>query len=109
MNAFELDKIDHIAIQVSDINKSVKWYTSNYKCNIIYADSTWAFIEFDNIKLSLVANEEHPQHFAVIDNSIVRDSKAVRHRDGSISKYKKDIDNNYIEHIAYPNDDLKKS
>ena len=59
-----MDYIDHIAIQVKNIKKSLNWYLKNFKCKKIYADDTWAFIEFENTKLALVTKLEHPPHFA---------------------------------------------
>ena len=47
-------KIDHIALQVDDVKESVDYYVNEYGCSIIYCDDTWAFLQFDNIKLALV-------------------------------------------------------
>tara|TARA_B100001123_G_scaffold343857_1_gene390604 strand:- start:422 stop:733 length:312 start_codon:yes stop_codon:yes gene_type:complete len=96
-----LDHIDHIAIQVKNIKNALDWYLKNFKCKEIYSDKTWAFIEFDNMKLALVTEKEHPPHFAIINNKINLDKQAVKHRDDSVSKYIKDIDNNSIELIKY--------
>tara|TARA_B110000014_G_C20048145_1_gene545119 strand:+ start:697 stop:1008 length:312 start_codon:yes stop_codon:yes gene_type:complete len=100
----KLDQIDHIAVQVKDIKKALIWYHDNFKCKELYSDKTWAFIEFSNIKLALVTEQEHPPHFAVVNKKINLDKKSVKHRDGSISKYIKDMDNNYIELITYEGD-----
>ena len=100
----KLDQIDHIAVQVKDIKKALIWYHDNFKCKELYSYKTWAFIEFSNIKLALVTEQEHPSHFAVINKKINLDKKSVKHRDGSISKYIKDMDNNYIELITYEGD-----
>ena len=97
----KLDTIDHIAIQVKDVEKSLKWYLDNFKCEIIYSDKTWAFIKFNNTKLALVVNDEHPPHFAILDKNLKRGKKVVEHRDGSFSKYLKDEDGNYIELVNY--------
>ena len=97
----KLDKIDHVAIQVKDINKSLNWYLKHFKCKKIYSDETWAFIEFNNTKLALVTKEEHPLHFAVINNSIDVEKNVKKHRDSSISKYINDPDGNKIELIKY--------
>ena len=51
MNISKLNTIDHLAITVDDINKSVSWYLENYTCEVIYADDTWAFLQFKNIKM----------------------------------------------------------
>mgnify|MGYP001461421343 CR=1 FL=1 len=58
-----LEEIDHIAIQVKSIEKSVEWYVKNYNCKVLYSDPTWGFIQFKNIKLALVTHTEHPPHF----------------------------------------------
>ena len=65
-----MDSIDHIAIQVSDINQAVKSYTDKFDCEVIYIDTTWAMLKFDNINLALVIPTEHPPHIAFIDNSV---------------------------------------
>ena len=98
----KLDDIDHVAIQVDDIKKSLDWYLRKFKCEEIYSDDTWAFIKFHNIKLALVTNTEHPPHFAILDNDLnTKDNKVVKHRDGSYSKYSKDLDGNFLEFIKY--------
>ncbi len=97
-----LDQLDHIAIQVKDIQKSLDWYLNNFKCEELYSDKTWAFIKFENIKLALVTNSEHPPHFAILSKKIKLNQKSViEHRDKSISKYIKDLDGNYLELINY--------
>ena len=73
---YNLDTIDHIAIQVKNIEKSVEWYKSKFKCKVIYLDKTWAFIEFKNTKLALVTNTEHPPHFAVLNNDVQNNPKS---------------------------------
>ncbi len=97
----KLDVVDHIAIQVENIQESLKWYVSNFNCKEIYSDSTWAFIEFKNTKLALVTNDEHPAHFAILDSFVEQKGNTIKHRDGSISKYIKDNDSNFIELITY--------
>ena len=53
------DVLDHVAICTDSIEKSVLWYTENFKCDILYQDSSWAMLEFDNVKLALVLPEQH--------------------------------------------------
>ena len=59
-----MEKIDHIALQVNDVRESVDWYVDNYGCGIIYCDDTWAMLQFDNIKLALVVEDQHPYNIA---------------------------------------------
>ena len=95
-----MQRIDHIAIQVDNVKESVAWYMDNYDCMIIYCDDTWAMLQFENIKLALVVDDEHPFHiaFEVSDPGI----ESTLHRDGSISRYIKDPSGNSIELIKYP-------
>ena len=97
--------IDHIAIQVDNVQDSAYWYEEQYGCSIEYCDSTWALLQFENVKLALVIKEEHPPHIAFevdeIDKDLPMESKL--HRDGSISKYTEDPSGNKIELIKYPN------
>ena len=93
-----MDSIDHIAIQVSDINQAVKSYTDKFDCEVIYIDTTWAMLKFDNINLALVIPTEHPPHIAFIDHGI---KEGVIHRDGSEAKYEDDGFGNTIEKIKY--------
>ena len=93
-----MDTIDHIAIQVPDINQAVNSYTDKFDCEVLYIDSTWAMLKFDNINLALVIPTEHPPHIAFIDHNI---KEGVTHRDGSKAKYEDDGFGNTIEKIKY--------
>ena len=93
-----MEKIDHIAIVVTNIKHAVKWYTENRKCKVNYQDNSWAELQFSNIKLALVLPHEHPAHIAFIDNTI---KNGTKHRDGSESIYDHDTFGNIIEKIKY--------
>ena len=93
-----MEKIDHIAIVVTNISQAVKWYTNNRDCKVNYQDNSWAELQFDNIKLALVLPNEHPAHIAFIDESVTNGTK---HRDGSESIYEHDTFGNIIEKIKY--------
>ena len=93
-----MDTIDHIAIQVPDINQAVKSYTDKFDCEVIYIDTTWAMLKFNNINLALVIPTEHPPHIAFIDHDI---KEGVVHRDGSKAQYEDDGFGNIIEKIKY--------
>jgi len=98
-------RIDHIALQVNDIRESVDWYVDKFGCSIEYCDDSWAMLVFDNIKLALVVENEHPIHIAFETNLLVnkKDNPLKTHRDGSVSMYITDLSGNKIELINYPN------
>ena len=93
-----MEKIDHIAIVVTNINHAVNWYTKNRDCEVIYQNESWADLQFENIKLALVLPHEHPAHIAFVDDSI---ENGTKHRDGSESVYDHDTFGNIIEKIKY--------
>ena len=58
----KFDRIHHIAIQVTNIEQSVKWYKKSFACNVSYQDNSWALIEFENTSLSLVLRKRSINH-----------------------------------------------
>ena len=97
-------KIDHIALQVNKPDEAARWYCDNLGAKMIYADETWAFIQFENIKLAFVVPHQHPVHIAFEDKSL---KSGKLHRDGSRSIYKKDPFGNFYELIKYEADNDK--
>jgi catechol 2,3-dioxygenase-like lactoylglutathione lyase family enzyme len=95
-----LDTIDHVAVSVTDIAQSVLWYTNNFRCNVLYQDETWAFLEFANVKFALVLPEQHPPHLAFTHPEAEKFGALRTHRDGSRSVYISDLSGNSIEIIA---------
>ena len=59
-------KLDHIAITVKDLDKSIEYYSKfGYKLiNIFNTDDIWATLELDNIKLELFQTNENLNHIA---------------------------------------------
>ena len=100
-----MEKIDHIAIVVNNINRGVDWYTKNRDCKVKYQDSSWALLEFENVDLALVLPSEHPPHIAFVDESV---KNGTVHRDGSESIYDHDTFGNIIEKIKYKKDQKNK-
>ena len=94
-----MKKIDHIAICVSSPKQAADWYIKNHGAIEIFADDTWAIVQFENVKLAFVVKEQHPPHFAFEVDEI---GEGNLHRDGSISVYKNDPWGNVYELVKYP-------
>ena len=94
-------KIDHLAIQVESPREAATWYVENFGAKLLYEDDTWAFVEFENIKLAFVVKQQHPAHFAFLVEDFSENDKVKTHRDGSESTYKKDPWGNIYELIRY--------
>ena len=100
-----MNRLDHVAIQVSNISKSVEWYKNNLNAKVTYCDETWAMLEIADIKLALTLPEQHPAHWAIKITDpkyFPTDKKIGRHRDGSQFVYIQDPDGNYVEYVYYP-------
>lgn len=98
-NRADLDTLDHVAVSVRDVTASVNWYTTHFKCRVVYQDATWALLEFGNVRLAFVVPEQHPPHIAILgDPSAYGEPKP--HRDGTSSVYITDPDGTNVEILA---------
>lgn len=97
-----MDALDHVAIQVQDVQRAVDWYRSRFDVRIGYQDDTWALLEFANIRLALVIPEQHPPHLAVGRDDAERFGPLKTHRDGTASVYIKDSEGNCVEIMQQP-------
>ena len=97
----DLRSIDHIAIQSDEPMVLAKWYEAEFGAEVLYLDDTWAFLQFQNVKLAIVHPKQHPAHIAFEVDSFSEDGKVKAHRDGSESAYKKDPSGNIYELIKY--------
>jgi hypothetical protein len=96
-------KLDHIAIEAHNIEKSVEWHAQTLGAVCIHQDETWALLRLkDGSKIALVTKGQHPPHIGIVpDVEPFGDLKV--HRDGSYSFYEKDPHSSAVyEWIWYP-------
>lgn len=91
------DCIDHVALVAENITEGVGWLRRNFACEIIYQDATFALLQFQNVKISLVIRGQHPPHIAVIRDDAEEFGDLVTHRDETRSVYIVDPFQNVIE------------
>jgi len=104
----QLDTLDHVAIQVDDIDKAVGWYMQNFKVEVAYHDASWALLNFANTSLALVVASQHPPHFAVLRDDAANFGPLSPHRDGTASVYIKDPAGNDVEVLKRPQKNNRK-
>ncbi|MFN0168766.1 MAG: VOC family protein [Bryobacteraceae bacterium] len=100
MTSSKLDRIDHVALAVSDIAQAVEWYTRTLHCEVRYQDSTWALLGFANMSLALVVPSQHPPHLGVFRADAAAFGLLQTHRDGTRSCYLRDPSGNTLEVLA---------
>lgn len=112
-------KFDHIAINSTDISKSVYWFVENLDAELIYEDSTWGLVSLGGAKIAFVTPGQHPPHVAMRLRTMqqltdkrseliekgLECTEISRHRDGTESFYLKGPNNQFFEWIVYPDDD----
>ena len=96
-------KLDHIAIKVENIQRSIEWYTNKFKAEVLYCDDTWAMVKIGDTKLAFVLPSQHPPHFGLSVESVedIPSNIMKIHRDLSIYSYIKDPDGNVVEVLCY--------
>lgn len=97
MHDFSLDRLDHVAITVSNIADAVSWYRERFRCEVAYQDGTWALLRFANTRLALVIPEQHPPHIGFISEEAAEYGDLTTHRDGTQSVYVLDPAGNTVE------------
>jgi len=100
-------QLDHVAIQVKDINRAIEWYKENLGARVHYVDDTWAMLLIGDAAnccwVALVTPSQHPPHiaFRVSSKKELDGEKVKVHRDGSSYIYKADSEGNIIELICW--------
>lgn len=92
-----MDRLHHIAITVTDIDRAVTWYMNRFEAEKIYADKSWAMLALDNIAIALVLPNQHPPHIAIEREDAEAFGALTQHRDGTASLYVEDPWGNAIE------------
>ncbi len=102
-------EMDHVAVASTDIARDVVWYVAQFGAEILYQDTTWAFLRLGQGKLALVTPTQHPPHVALRVDETALEQFASRmhtpidtHRDGTKGIYVNDPNGNALELICYP-------
>ena len=98
---------DHVALVSKNIKHTITWYVEKWNAKVLYQDETWGLITIGQTKIAFVSPNQHPAHvcFEIDKDFIVKnipDKKFTEHRDGSLSCYVKDPDDNFIEFLFWP-------
>jgi hypothetical protein len=110
-------RFDHIAQQVPDIAEAVAWYQQALPgVQVLYQDTSWAFIEANGVRLAFVLRDQHPNHLAwrVSEAELEElaqkwDKPIADHRDKTRSFYLEAPGGQWIEIISMENSPWAKS
>lgn len=94
------DNIDHIAIEVADIQGSINWYTTSFSCEVEHRDALSATLKFGNIRLALVLPSQQRRHLAFRRQDAASFGELFEQRDGVRSTFLADPTGNIVEIVA---------
>jgi len=95
-----MDKLDHVAITVSNIEQAVSWYQGSFSCEVLYQTETEAMLKFANTNLQLILPSQRPSHLAFQKNDAETFGTLKQNKDGSRSCFISDSTGNLVEVIA---------
>jgi catechol 2,3-dioxygenase-like lactoylglutathione lyase family enzyme len=100
-----MNKIDHIALRVSDIDANKRWYEDNLGAECIFSTQFYHRMKLDNVFLAIIDENHYPyEHIGVLVENyedLPEDGERHEHRDGTIGVYKQDLHGNWVEFIWY--------
>ena len=106
-NNIELSTIDHITINVSNLDSSIKWYQTSFNCYLLYQGRTLAILEFNNVKLILSLPNDQRTHLGVIKEDAESFGEIMKQSDLCYSTFISDPSGNPVELIkkSYPHEE----
>ncbi|MCB0345214.1 MAG: hypothetical protein KDD66_08845 [Bdellovibrionales bacterium] len=94
------DSIEHIAINVADIDSAVEWYISSFDCELTAKTAQKAVISFANCKLVLVLPSIERQHTAFVKRDAATYGELTPRGNEAPSTYVSDPAGNIIKLFA---------
>lgn len=96
----QLDCIEHISINVADIERAVAWYRTSFRCEIVQQSLTHAVLRFENLRLVLTLPNQEQPHIGFVRSDASTFGELRRRTDGSLTTYLADPTGNIVEIVA---------
>ncbi len=101
-----MEKVDHIAVLVENLEVSRKWYEEMLGAEVLFADFKHIRMQLKNVTIAIIDKKHYKYpHFAVAVHQYgdlpSNLGELVHHRDGTTGCYVKDPDGNMVEFIHY--------
>lgn len=93
----KLDRIDHVAMNVADLQRAKRWYLSSFQCDLLYESSSEAVLQFGNIRLALVLPSDQQTHVAYLRPDAAAFGALMPQHGGHRSTYVSDPSGNIVE------------
>lgn len=97
-----LDSIHHVAVSVADIEKSVHWYLTSFRCELLEQGRQHAVLQFANLRVVLTLPSLDPPHLAFERDDAASLGELRTRVDGVRSTFLADSSGNLIEIVGPP-------
>ena len=91
--------VDHVLVNITNLEESLKWYTSSFNCELLYKTKTLAVLKFENIKVILSLPSEQRTHLAFLKENAASFGELREQSDLCVSTFIADPSGNQIELI----------
>jgi len=95
----DLSTLDHLAIVVTDLEKTVHWYRTSFGCEIVYEEKGMVVLQFANVKLALLLPSHEQPHLAIKRADATSFGLVHKNLDGTRSIFVSDPSGNLVELI----------
>lgn len=92
-----LTTIDHITINVHNLDASINWYLTSFNCKLLYQNKTLAILEFSNTKLILSLPSNQRPHLGFINKKASEFGEILKQSDLCQSTFISDPSGNPTE------------
>lgn len=94
------DTVDHITISVANLESSIQWYLSSFKCEVVYRQNTLAILKFSNLKIVLSLPSDQRPHVGYLKQNAAEFGEIMEQSDSCMSTFIADPTGNPVELIS---------
>ena len=92
-----LSKVDHLVVMVSDLEQSISWYTTSFKCELVHHGKTLAVLKFSNLNIVLSLPSEQRPHLGILKEDAENFGEVSEQSDLCASTFISDPSGNPVE------------
>jgi catechol 2,3-dioxygenase-like lactoylglutathione lyase family enzyme len=95
-----LDSVHHFAQVVVDLEQTLRWYETSFRCEVIHREQGSVVLRFENVLLTLILPSHQPPHIAFSRHDAASFGLLHKNLDGTKSVFVADPSGNAIELVS---------
>lgn len=93
----QLTTVDHITINVANLDAAIAWYQTSFSCELLQRNSTLAVLKFNNLNVTLALPSSERAHVAYLKSNAAEFGELTPNFEGNSSTYLADPTGNIVE------------